>query len=62
MAKVNLFPDFKAFLKSLNSAGVEYLRVGGYAVAHYGYERVTKDIDVWIATTPDNAARLSGVF
>ena len=59
MAKVDLFPDFREFLKSLNSAGVEYLLIGGYAVVHYGYERVTKDIDVWIATTPVNAAKVS---
>lgn len=59
MAKVNLYPDFKAFLKSLNSHGVEYLLIGGYAVAHYGYERVTKDIDVWIAVDLENARKLS---
>ena len=31
MARVNLFPDFKEFLKSLNSARVRYLLLGGYA-------------------------------
>jgi predicted nucleotidyltransferase len=62
MAKVNLFPDFKEFLKSLNSAGVEYMLIGGYAVAHHGYERVTKDIDVWVATTSENAAKVSGAL
>jgi hypothetical protein len=62
MAKVDLYPDFKAFLESLNSAGVEYLVLGGYAVIHYGYRRVTDDLDVWIAVRPDNAERVSRVL
>lgn len=39
MAKVNLYPDFREFLESLNLAGVKYLLLGGYAVIHYGYRR-----------------------
>jgi hypothetical protein len=62
MAKVDLFPDFRAFLLSLNNHAVEYLLLGGYAVAHYGYERVTKDIDVWIAVNRENATRLSSAL
>jgi len=33
MAKVNLPPDFKEFLKLLNAHQVEYLLIGGYAAA-----------------------------
>lgn len=62
MGKANLNPDFKAFFESLNSAGVRYLVVGGYAVIFYGYHRVTKDIDVWIATDAANAAGVAGVM
>jgi predicted nucleotidyltransferase len=62
MAKVDLFPDFKAFLKSLNAAGVEYLLIGGYAVIYYGYRRTTDDLDVWIALSEDNAKRVSSVM
>lgn len=61
MAKVNLFPDFKEFLGSLNSAGVKCLLLGGYAVNHYGYRRATDDLDIWIAVDPDNARRISKV-
>lgn len=39
--------DFKEFLKLLNSNGVEYLLIGGYAVAIHGYVRATNDLDVW---------------
>jgi len=50
--------DFKEFLKLLNDKGVQYLLIGGYAVAYHGYPRATSDIDVWIATNPDNAKRI----
>jgi predicted nucleotidyltransferase len=59
MAKVNLFPDFKELLELLNSAGVKYLVLGGYAVNHYGYHRATDDLDIWIAIDPDNAKKIS---
>ena len=59
MAKVDLFPDFREFLKSLNLNGVRYLLLGGYAVIHYGYRRVTDDLDVWIAVDRENAERVS---
>lgn len=50
--------DFKEFLKSLRSHGVEYLLIGGYAVAYYGFPRATGDLDVWIAVHPENAQRV----
>jgi predicted nucleotidyltransferase len=50
--------DFKEFLRLLNSHGVEYLLVGGYAVGHYGYPRATADMDVWVAMSPENARRM----
>ena len=62
MAKVDLFPDFKALLELLNSAGVRYLVLGGYAVNHYGYHRATDDLDIWIAIDPENAKRVSEVL
>jgi hypothetical protein len=52
MAKVDLFPDFRELLKSLNSVRVRYLVLGGYAVNHYGYRRATRDLDIWIAIDP----------
>jgi hypothetical protein len=49
--------DFKEFIQSLNDNRVNYLVVGGYAVAFHGYPRYTKDIDIWIEPTPDNATK-----
>lgn len=53
-----LNPDFKEFIELLNAHEVRYLVVGGYAVALHGYPRYTKDIDIWIENSPENAARL----
>ena len=55
-------PDFKEFLRLLSSEAIEYLIVGGYAVAYHGYPRPTGDLDVWVATRPDNAAKLVGAL
>lgn len=52
---MELNDDFREFLQLLNSKKVEYLVVGGYAVAHYGFPRYTGDIDLWIATSQKNA-------
>lgn len=44
---ITLNPDFKEFLQLLNAHDVEWLLVGGYAVALHGYVRFTSDIDIW---------------
>jgi hypothetical protein len=49
-------------LKLLNAHKVEYLLVGGYAVGYHGYPRPTGDLDIWIATHPDNATRVFQVL
>ncbi len=54
--------DFREFLKLLNEAEVEYLLIGGYAVGYHGYPRATADMDIWVATSPDNASKLVDVF
>ena len=58
MATIQLTKDFREFLKSMNSEKVEYLLVGGYAVAWHGYPRATGDLDVWVAVSEENANRL----
>ncbi len=50
--------DFKEFIQSLNANNVRYPVVGGYAVAFHGHPRYTKDIDVWVEATPENALRV----
>ena len=62
MAQIELHPDFKDFLKLLNSQGVEYLLVGGYAVGYHGYPRATGDMDIWIAVSESNAQKAAGAL
>ena len=57
MGMTRLPPDFKDFLKLLNSKGVEYLVIGGYAVGYYGYPRATADLDIWVAVHPENTRK-----
>ena len=42
---MNIHPDFEGLLRLLEDHGVEYMIVGGYAVAYHGHPRFTKDID-----------------
>jgi len=54
--------DLREFIRLLNSHGVEYLVVGGHAVAFHGHPRFTGDIDFFVRTTPPNAQRLLAVL
>lgn len=55
---MKLQTDLREFIRLLNSRAVEYLIVGGHAVAFHGYPRFRGDIDFFVRPTPDNAARL----
>lgn len=43
--------DLKALLRSLNAHGVDYLLIGGYALAAHGYQRATTDIHIVFPAT-----------
>lgn len=60
MAKLQA--DLKEFIELLNSHSVEYLIVGGHAVAFHGHPRFTGDIDFFIRMTPSNVQRLLAVL
>jgi len=47
--------DFRELLNLFKKYEVRYLVVGGYAVMKYSEPRFTKDLDLWIATDPENA-------
>jgi hypothetical protein len=59
MATIRLTPEFREFLSCLRWAKVDYLLIGGYAVALYGHIRPTKDLDLWISADADNIGRLA---
>lgn len=54
--------DFKEFIGFLNKHKVEYLLIGGYAVAFHGHPRYTKDIDFLIHNTQANALKVLAVL
>src|SRR5438045_1838126 len=55
---MRLAKDFREFVALLNSNHVEYVIVGGYALAFHGAPRYTGDIDILVRRSPENAARL----
>lgn len=54
--------DFKDLLRIFDEEKVEYLVVGAYAVMHHSQPRYTKDIDLWIKPSVENAARVAKAF
>ena len=50
--------DYEEFLESLNAHGVRYLVVGAHAVAFHARPRATKDLDLLIDPTTENAQRV----
>ncbi|MBP9211867.1 MAG: hypothetical protein KBF97_03650 [Bacteroidetes bacterium] len=59
---MELDQDFKEFIELLNKHEVEYLLIGGFAVALHGYVRNTVDIDFWINNSKINAEKLVRVM
>lgn len=51
-----------ALLHRLSEGGVDYVVVGGVAVAVQGYGRATKDLDITYATDPANLEALGEVL
>jgi predicted nucleotidyltransferase len=50
--------DFKELLVLLNSHNVEYIVVGGYALAFHGAPRFTGDLDIFVKPDSENATRV----
>jgi|CZKU01.1.fsa_nt_gi hypothetical protein len=50
--------DFLDLLTALSAVEARFLVVGGYAVGVHGRPRATKDLDVWIEPSADNARRV----
>lgn len=47
--------DIREFIELLLSRKVEFLLVGGYALAFHGAPRFTEDIDLFVLISPENA-------
>jgi hypothetical protein len=55
---MTLDPDFEDFIKLLNQHDVEYMIIGGYAMAFHGRPRYTGDLDIWINISESNAQKM----
>ena len=51
-------PDFRELLALFNARHVEYLIVGGYALAFHGAPRFTGDLDIFVHPDAANAHRI----
>lgn len=51
-------PDFRELLALFNEQKVEYLVVGGYALAFHGAPRFTGDLDIFVRPDPVNSRRI----
>ncbi len=54
--------DWRQFIESFNSHGVEYLVVGAVALAHHGLPRYTGDLDILVRNSPENAQRVEAAL
>lgn len=56
--QMKLNQDFQEFVELFAAHEVQFLIVGGYALAAHGHPRYTKDLDVWIWLGLENAQRV----
>lgn len=59
---MKLHQDIRAFIELCLSRKVEFLLVGGYALAFHGAPRFTEDIDLMVVVSPENADKLHAVL
>lgn len=50
------------FWRMLAKHEVRYIMVGGFAVNMHGYQRTTRDVDLWLEDALDNRLRLRASF
>lgn len=50
--------DYRDLLSTLNDCKVRYLVVGAHALAYYTEPRFTKDLDIWVEASPENAQKV----
>lgn len=54
--------DFKELLQVFADLEVKYLIVDGYAAIHYSQPRYTKDLDLWVEPSMENAKKIAKAF
>jgi len=51
-----------SFLKALSESDIQFMLVGGFAVAFHGHIRATMDLDLWIKDEEQNLERFKKVL
>lgn len=59
---MNVEKDYEEFLSLLNTHNVRYCIIGAFAVAFYAKPRYTKDIDILVEPTKENAQKILKVL
>jgi len=59
---VNIHNEYKEFLRLLIDEKVDFLLIGGFAVAHYGFIRNTQDIDFFFRNEEPHRRRVRKVL
>ena len=57
-----LLEEHQQMLAALIKHDVNFILIGGYAVIHYGYERTTGDMDIWLQLGNENRDNLINAF
>jgi len=57
MESMSIDSNFEELLSLFIARGVRFLVVGGYAFGSHATPRGTKDLDLWVDATPENAAK-----
>jgi hypothetical protein len=57
MVATRINSDFKDIIRAFSSEAVRYLVVGGIAVIEHTEPRYTKDLDLWVEPSKENASR-----
>ncbi|HEX7603105.1 MAG TPA: hypothetical protein VF316_15920, partial [Polyangiaceae bacterium] len=55
---IQLPDDFRDLLIELRNAEADFVVLGGHAVAFHGHPRATKDLDILVRPSPENAVRV----
>lgn len=58
MVELDLPQDYSDLLHAFVDAGVEFLLIGGWAVAVHGHGRATDDMDILVRANPSNASKV----
>jgi hypothetical protein len=58
MIRLGVNLNFVEMLCALSDAGAEYLIIGAHALAAHHQPRATKDLDIWVRPSRENAERV----